>query len=304
MSEKKYTLSELKAAYDNNANVMNLLREGEGGNSSFTIQMTYDLQAGNYTKFISIPDNRQIREKTSEDLFDYFKPYLAQNVNILEAGIGEATNLAFILKQLPKDLKYTISGFDISWSRMHYARMFMRSEGFSELELFGATLSSIPLPDSSIDIVFTIHAIEANFGNEEAILQELYRVTKKVLIMFEPSYEFANEKARARMDWLGYCRGLYDIAIKNGWNVTTHELCKGINNSWNPTGVIIIEKNTEGKQREIKSYSCLMCGKELLEHDGSLFCKNCGVVFPIIRGIPMILHESAIVASKYMVENL
>ena len=56
--------------------------------------------------------------------------------------------------------------------------------------------------------MLTIHPIEPNRGREEAILSELLRVARRALVMIEPSYETASAEARARMERLGYVRGL------------------------------------------------------------------------------------------------
>ena len=52
---------------------------------------------------------------------------------------------------------------------------------------------------------------------EEKALEELYRITKKYLILLEPAYEFANTKAKARMDKNGYITKLYPTALKLGF---------------------------------------------------------------------------------------
>ncbi len=298
MSEKKYTFSELVSAYNKNVNIMKLLREGDK-NSPLAIQMSYDLQTGSYVKAMSDPAHRKMREENTRKMAEYIKPYLDKNSNVLEAGIGEGTTLACLLKHLPGDAGYRIQGFDISWSRLHYAGMYLKNGGFPGVDLFMATLTAIPLPDSSVDVVFTSHAIEPNHGNEEVILQELYRVAGKALIMFEPGYELAHEKARARMEEMGYCRGLPGIIGKNGWTLKKHELMAS--NDDNPTAAIVVEKNT-GKGAE-KGFACPLCGGKLLAYEGNLFCGNDGVVFPMIRGIPSLLPESAIIASKYTDEG-
>jgi uncharacterized protein YbaR (Trm112 family) len=119
--------------------------------------------------------------------------------------------------------------------------------------------------------------------------------------MFEPAYELANETARTRMEEMGYCRGLPDIIQKNGWNLKKHELVANINSN-NPSAVTIVEKDID-KTSADKGFACPLCGGKLLEYEGNLFCGKDGVVFPIIRDIPSLLPESAIIASKYTDEG-
>ena len=41
---------------------------------------------------------------------------------------------------------------------------------------------NLPITDDSIDLVYTVHALEPNGGKEKEALKELYRITKKYLM--------------------------------------------------------------------------------------------------------------------------
>src|SRR5688500_6437781 len=97
-----------------------------------------------------------------------------------------------------------ILGFDISWSRLKFAKEFLNDFNINNVTLFTANLFEIPLQDDSIDVVYTSHSIEPNGGKEKEALKELYRVTRKYLVLLEPSFEFASDEARARMKQHGY----------------------------------------------------------------------------------------------------
>ena len=48
----------------------------------------------------------------------------------------------------------------------------------------------------------------------EALLRELFRVTKKKLVLFEPSYELNSEEGKVRMDRLGYIKDIEGHGVK------------------------------------------------------------------------------------------
>jgi SAM-dependent methyltransferase len=137
-------------------------------------------------------------------------PWLAR----LDAGVGDATTLVPLLKAMKKRPSI-VAGFDISEKRLDYARQHLKANGF-RAKLFVSPLDAIDAPDHSFDVVTTFHAVEKNGGREQPILQELLRVTSRYLVLVEPAYEFATVAQRARMDHLGYVRGLPETLRRLG----------------------------------------------------------------------------------------
>ncbi|MGC8667667.1 MAG: methyltransferase domain-containing protein [Chthonomonadales bacterium] len=140
----------------------------------------------------------------------------------MESGVGEATTLSGVLRGLQSEV--SSFGFDLSWSRVAYAKRWLHSQGVFDTTLCTGNLLHIPFADNSIDVVHTSHSIEPNGGNEEPILQELFRVTRRFLILLEPGYELADDEAKRRMDSHGYCKNLKGIAQSLGYDVLEHRL--------------------------------------------------------------------------------
>lgn len=292
-----YTPRELLELYKQGENITQLLREEQGlqHNTAEIIEIAYDLQAGFYTTAMKNADYAKYKSEYSSEIAKTILS-LCQPVSILEAGVGEGTTLSGVLQKLgPEVSSY---GFDLSWSRVAYAKQWLMGKGLSTTTLCTGNLFNIPFADNSIDIVYTSHSIESNGGNEKPILQELFRVARKFLILLEPGYELATDDAKKRMDLHGYCKNLKFIADDLGYNVLTHKMFPVISHPLNPTAITIIEKQAV----KAEPSSVLACPKfktPLEEIGGMLFSPEALVVYPIIGGIPCLRTENGICASEY-----
>lgn len=218
--------------------------------------------------------------------------------SILEIGVGEATTLNLVLKNLihsPQE----ILGFDISWSRIKFAKDFSNSDLNlnSNINFFTANLFQIPLLDNCIDIVYTSHSLEPNGGREKEALIELYRVTKKYLILLEPSFELGNFNSKERMKKHGYVTELFKTASELNFKIIEYKLFEHSSNPLNPTGLLIIEKGTESNSSGC-DLVCPITLTSLSKHNNHLlYSKDSCLSYPIIEGIPCLLKENAILTS-------
>lgn len=285
----------VKKIYDDGLNVLQYLRESDETNSINMIELSYDLQAGSY---ISAMNNPQIKEYKNIYACELVKVInsLGNFNSILEAGVGEATTFGEVLSNINNNIESY--GFDLSWSRVAYAKRWLESLNIKNNMLCVGELLNIPFSSHSIDIVYTSHSIEPNRGRESEILKELFRVTRKYLILLEPAYELASDEARARMDTHGYCRNLKVEAENLGYKVITHELFSISVNPLNPTAITIIEKLTDAKQPG-HVLACPQYHTELKFHENVFFSQSAMSIYPVVGGIPCLRKENAIIASKF-----
>jgi ubiquinone/menaquinone biosynthesis C-methylase UbiE len=291
------TPRQLKTLYEQGKNISEILREEMevDHNTKEIIEISYDLQAGSYTKALNKKDVAERKKRYCAEIVKTIQT-LCQPQSILEAGVGEATTYSGVLLGLEQQIPSY--AFDLSWSRVAYARRWLENAGVRNATLSTGSLLQLPYADNSIDIVYTSHSIEPNGGYEEIILRELYRVAVRYVILLEPGYELASDEARERMDSHGYCKNLKGISESLGYDVIEHALFAVTSNPLNPTALTIIRKG----DRISSPDNVLACPKyktPLEEIGGMMFSAEALVVYPIIAGIPCLRIENGVFASKY-----
>lgn len=285
----------MRTAYAAGENVMAWAREiaGSKANSPLATLIAYDLQTGTYNALAR--RNPAVNAQWCAQLAAILAPLLAAAESVMEAGCGEATTLAGVLVHLPTTPTRAL-GFDLSWSRCAEGRAWL-DEKSVDADLFVADLFHIPLADDSVDVVYTSHTLEPNASREEEALRELLRVTRRTLVLVEPAYELADEAARARMREHGYVRGLREILERLGAKVTRHELLAFSINLKNPSGLLVVEKNSAQPARP-SAFQCPLTRTPLVDAGDAYVSDSTGLVYPVLRGIPLLRPEHAVVASK------
>ncbi|MCA9086622.1 MAG: class I SAM-dependent methyltransferase, partial [Planctomycetaceae bacterium] len=187
----------------------------------------------------------------------------------------------------------------LSWSRVAMCRQWLNSQNANGVFLSVASIFHAPYADSSFDVVYTSHTMEPNGGQELAILQELYRITSRFLVLLEPGYEFASAEAQMRMERLGYVRELREKAEQLGMRVVENRLFDVTGNPLNPTAITIIEKNPSASPAT-PILACPRYGDVLQDYGDSFYSQDSMRAYPKIQGIPCLRVDDGIVASHYM----
>jgi len=286
----------MRAAYTRGDNVMAYARQAAGalGNSSISALIAYDLQAGTY--IAGARANPEGRVLWCGQLSEILDPYITEQNSILEVGCGEATTMAGVLKYLNNAPKHAL-GFDISWSRCAEGLGWL-SENDVSAKLPVADLFDIPLGDASIDVVYTSHSLEPNGGREEKAIRELMRVARHAVVLVEPIYELASSEAQSRMRAHGYVRGLKETAESMGAIVSDYRLLDYTANTLNPSGLVLIEKESNEAVGGEPTWRCPLTHARVSDLGDVFASAQHGLVYPVLRGIPMLRAEHGIVASK------
>jgi SAM-dependent methyltransferase len=289
-------IKKIKELFDSGANVMEHFRSQSNSrnNTIDAIKISYDLQAGTY---IDVYNNNREFNTLYTGALAALLGRLGNHTSIMEAGVGEATTLANVVEKMDNKPEFAC-GFDISWSRINYAKAFARSKQVNDNWLFTGDLFHIPLKDNCVDVVYTSHSIEPNGGREKEALQELYRIASRYLVLLEPSYELGSDEAKARMEHHGYVRGLKATAEDLGYKVVEYRLFDHIINPLNPTGLIVIEKNSSASS-VTPNYACPITGGVMERSGDCYYAAESLMAYPIIGGVTCLLPENGILASGF-----
>ena len=160
-------IKKIKEMYSKNKNIIKYLNKTSQKNSLESILYSYDLQSGSYTKKVK---NSKQMEKNYEGLGKLISEIIVDNniKSVLEAGVGEGNTLLNVINQT-NSKKIKFFGCDISTSRLLYAQKILKNT-----KIFTSDIADIALPDNSMDVVYTSHAIEPNYGREKNIINELF----------------------------------------------------------------------------------------------------------------------------------
>ena len=291
---------EAKSIYQKGENVTQYLRTkfGSEDNTSQIIEIAYDLQAGSYID--GVKSNRDKAGRYATELSEILTEHLESGDSLLDVGTGEITTLTLVLNEVGIELS-DILALDISWSRLSVGMNFHRENRKIKLPLkpFVADIKEIPLHEKCVDVVTSSHALEPNGKNLETLLRELFRVTKKKLVLFEPSYELNSEEGKVRMDRLGYIKDIEGMVSKLGGKLLDVIPIQNIGNPLNPTACYIIEPPIQSVKHLGSVTFCVPGTNFKLEADGQyLFSKDTGLVFPILDEIAVLKTTSAILATS------
>jgi len=285
----------IKELFDRGENVIEFLKcDGDRFNDVESIMISYDFQAGTYTK-LADQNAKYLDQYTDaiKQVFIQFQDY----ASIMEVGIGEGTLMNPLMAKLDPEEKIQKFGFDISWSRTRYA--FQNSEkNESSINLFMANLFEIPLPDNSVDIVYTSHSLEPNGGREKDALRELYRVARKYVVLLEPDFVRATVEQKERMVRHGYVQDLARHAKELDYQVIEDRPFDVYINPLNRTGLTVIEKCNEIDDVE-PFFICPVTKTALTNYDTAYFSELSGLIYPIIDRIPCLLESAAILGLHF-----
>lgn len=268
------------------------------GNDPLATLVAYDLQAGSYVALTKATP--EANDRWCSQLATLIDGVAEDGDSLLEIGVGEATTLAGVLRKIAVTPRVAL-GCDLSWSRVDAGNQWL-AEHRCEASLFVADLFNVPLADGSIDVVYSSHSLEPNRGREKEALQECLRVARKAVILVEPIYELASTEAQARMRHHGYVENLRETAEQLGAGVLDYRLLDYSPNPLNPSGVLCLEKSGQaergGPGEDGPAWQCPATGGSMVAGDEFFFAPEVGLAYPVLRGVPMLRSEHAIVASK------
>lgn len=293
-------INELRQAYSKGKNITEILTSSNPeADRAEIIEVAYDIQSGSYTRIAL--ENPARLERTAHEINELSSSLLADYDRILDCGAGELTTLSALSTHLPQQCQ--LLACDLSLSRLRVGRRFaermMRGDLAKSLRLFVADMGRLPLADNSVDVVFTSHALEPNHGSEEQLLKELLRVARRRLLLFEPSWEHADQAARDRMAQHGYVRDLPQYIHSAGGRLVSVEPLPTPLNPMNPTYCYVVEPINKASQPSFadQAFQCPRSGYSLQRQQSYWWSQEGGWAYPEIDGIACLREKHGVLMS-------
>jgi ubiquinone/menaquinone biosynthesis C-methylase UbiE len=131
--------------------------------------------------------------------------------DVLEFGCGNGVNLMLLRDLLPGGKNLNLSGFDYALSRVLTARATFEYYRPEISNLFLADGRKLPLADDSFDMVYSHWVVEQMAGFEDEALDEMLRVSRKGIVLIEPTINKPRLTERVLMAHSGYSTRLTEI---------------------------------------------------------------------------------------------
>jgi ubiquinone/menaquinone biosynthesis C-methylase UbiE len=293
-------IGELRKAYTKGENITKLLSDQSPDlERQEVIEVAYDIQSGSYTEIAQANPGRL--QQYAQQLHELCKDYIVEHDSLLDCGAGELTTISALSQHLP--IQTRLLACDISLSRLRVGRRFaeqhLRPDLSDGLQLFVADMAYMPIVDHGVDVVFTSHALEPNHGRERHLLKELLRISRRHVILFEPSWEHANEAVRARMIDHGYVRDLPRHIEEAGGRLVSVKPLPHSLNSMNPTFCYIVETANQNSRQAsaVHPFLCPRSGFPLNKQENYWWSMEGGWAYPEIEGIACLRTKHGVLMS-------
>ena len=292
-------IKEAKKIYKKGGNISSFLKKKYKDTLSLNqiIELSYDLQTGDYIRYFR--ENPVFAKNYSKELADIIKPFVKKKDVVLDIGSGEFSGLAFLLKYLNIE-NSNIYAFDISLSRVlkgvQFTNIFLKK---NVINPFVADIENIPFSDQSIDVITSSHALEPNGTKLKILLKELFRICKGYIILHEPYFEIASKEAKKRMNKYGYIKNIEETIKDLNGKIIDIKIKKYVYTDLNPTACFIIQPPKPKKTKFINKTYFTIPGTnfKLKKSNGYFLSEETGILFPIIKDIPILVKKSSILAT-------
>ena len=208
--------------------------------------------------------------------------------SLLEVGAGELTTIESIYANYSENIKI-MYGIDLSLNRMLHGLIEFKKRHDILPVISKANALQLPFQDCSFDLVYSRHALEQMQGIYKIALSEMIRVSRRFVVLFEPSFEKGNFTQKVKMIRNDYFRGL-DSFLNSRKDVTILDsfLMKNSANPINRTACYILEKKIPPSEQSFQGFVCPV-NKDKLENKGSyMFSANSKLAYPLIDKVPVL----------------
>jgi len=178
-----------------------------------------------------------VRIEILKKLLDFKKRLSCKD--ILEYGCGDGTNLILLSRLYGP---HRISGFEYPAARFASSLVNFEIHNVRLENFFMADGRNLPLKDESFDLVFSLGVLEQLKDDLERSLNELLRVAKKGILLYEPSNFRATFCERRHVEMNHYPEDILGL-LNNRDDIEVIECSKPHRRGWiNPLRFFLIKK--------------------------------------------------------------
>lgn len=239
---------------------------------------------GAVAKISSIENMKKIRSEIRTILSDL------EFETVLEVGVGELTTIGDIYAGFGPDI--ACYGIDLSLNRLLHGLKEFEKRHESRPIVAKANALKLPFPDDAFDLVITRHTLEQMPGIFEEAIDEIVRVSRRHIVLLEPSFELGSVAQKLKMLDRDYVRGIprflsrrRDITSKPAY------LMQNSANPLNHTACYRLEKKSSVGHESHQDVVAFVCPKTKtpLRHCGDHYRNaNGDRAYPIIDGVPIL----------------
>ena len=265
------------------------------------VERQYDLISGSYisenyykakdrfciangkVEYLSSIENMKLIRKECNEVLKRFS-----FSSILEVGAGELTTLESIYSE--NDHITEMYGIDLSLNRLFYGLQEFKKRHELIPKVSKSNATELPFQDSSFDLVYSRHALEQMQDIFKTALSEMIRVSRKYIVLFEPSFEKGNLTQKLKMIRNNYFIGL-DKFLKTRKDISILDsfLMKNSANPLNRTACYILKKKDSNQiLRKFRGFVCPATNDFLQKKNGYYYSKKSNLAYPIIGGVPIL----------------
>ena len=274
-------IDNLRKLYKKKINISEYLRKKTNLSEKEIIKLSYDIQSGSYIQNYNYAKSRKVLSQVIKEINS------TKYKSLLDFGCGELTNFYTLIKNIETKNKIFV-GYDLSLTRILLGKKFIDKKNKIhknkiQLKFFSNNSIKIPLPDNCIDLIVSCHALEPNKTNVSKILKELWRVSRKKLILLEPNNELAN-----KFQMLRFKKHNYILNLERKLRKITSKY-KIIHNKFNfnpnnPASIFILEKNSN-KNNKFNFLNPKNNNDILKKKFDFYYSEKTGQIFPTIDNI-------------------
>ncbi|MEL7152193.1 MAG: methyltransferase domain-containing protein [Pseudomonadota bacterium] len=270
-------------------NIINGLTQEENAPRTIAIEIAYALQSGSYTEYAKTETAGLSRREGHAIL----EPLLAEHgcKTMLDCGAGEGTR--WLDFSAPLEHLALLEG---SWARLTFASAIMAQvPAIASYQRIKGNMIDLPFRPGSFDAVFTSHAIEPNTdANARLIIDNLFAMARKLVVLFEPNFRDAHPAMKARMEQHGYACNIWDVAeAQAGFTRVASGNFEVSPNPDNRTSYLVMRRDTPMPDGPVQMRAP---GSDtaLFETPDGYQCVDGSFAYPVLGGIACLSEEDGV----------